>query len=137
MSDLQCPTTLVCVRHGAYVGAPIWTSEPPGPGLTDVGREQAQALVPQLASRNVRQVWTSDLRRAEETADILARGLGVGRTVLASLRELAGDRVALERTRDAGWVAHMRRDTAWVPGRAGTSRDTWSRRPLRHRTAPE
>lgn len=89
MSDLQCPTTLVCVRHGAYVGAPIWTSEPPGPGLTDVGREQARALVPELAGRNVRHVWTSHLRRAEETGDVLCSGLGVGRTVLAGLREVS------------------------------------------------
>lgn len=62
------------VRHAdAYTGL-----EELGPGLLDpplssVGREQAARLAIRLAYLPVDQVWASDLRRARETAEAVAR----------------------------------------------------------------
>lgn len=115
MSDLHCPANLVLARHGAYAGAPIWTSQPPGPGLTDEGRGQALTLAESLADRSVRHVWTSDLRRAEETGAVVAERLGVGRTSLAGLRELSvGD---IEGTSDPSAVGPVDEAfRAWLEG---------------------
>lgn len=115
MSDLHCPANLVLARHGAYEGAPIWTSQPPGPGLTGDGRGQALALAESLADRAVRHVWTSDLRRAEETGAVAAERLGVGRTSLPGLRELSvGD---IEGTTDRSLVGPVDDAfRAWLEG---------------------
>jgi broad specificity phosphatase PhoE len=115
MSDLHCPANLVLARHGAYAGAPTWTSRPPGPGLTDEGRGQALSLAESLADRAVRHVWTSDLRRAEETGMVAADRLGVGRTTLPGLRELSVGR--FEGETDPGRVGPVDAAfRAWLEG---------------------
>ena len=115
MSDLHCPANLVLARHGAYEGAPVWTSQPPGPGLTDEGRGQSLALAESLLDRSVRHVWTSDLRRAEETGEVAAERLGVGRTSLPGLRELSvGDIEGSTDPSRVGPVDHAYR--AWLEG---------------------
>jgi len=55
--------------------------------LTDRGRNQAAALVTQLVDAELAAVYSSDLCRARETAEIFARQKGLAVECLATLRE--------------------------------------------------
>ena len=81
--------TLLLARHGET----DWNraqrfqghADPP---LNDVGRAQARALADALVGESVSGVYTSDLRRARETAEIVARRLGLRVWALPALREV-------------------------------------------------
>jgi broad specificity phosphatase PhoE len=82
-------TTLLLVRHAES----DWNVENRFQGLTDrpltdLGREQAERLAGELATARVDAVYTSPLRRARATAEILARRHGLEPTVVADLREI-------------------------------------------------
>jgi broad specificity phosphatase PhoE len=72
------PTTLVLIRHGET----DWNRENrfqghADPPLNDAGRAQARALAAELGNQSFAALYTSPLRRAAETAAILASELGV------------------------------------------------------------
>ncbi len=72
------PTTIVLVRHGET----DWNREHRFQGradvpLNEVGREQARELSGRLRSEPVSALYTSPLRRAAETADIVGERLGL------------------------------------------------------------
>ena len=80
--------TLHFVRHGET----DWNREGRVQGQTDVplsarGREQAEELAASLGERPIGAIWSSDLRRALETAEPLARRLGLEVRVTPALRE--------------------------------------------------
>jgi broad specificity phosphatase PhoE len=80
-------TTLLLVRHGET----DWNRNGRWQGgsdtsLNDLGREQAQALAEQLDG-SIDVVYSSDLARARETAEIVAAKLGLEVRVDARLRE--------------------------------------------------
>jgi broad specificity phosphatase PhoE len=80
-------TTLLLVRHGET----DWNRDGRWQGgsdtsLNDLGREQAQALAEQLDG-SIDVVYSSDLARARETAEIVAAKLGLEVRVDARLRE--------------------------------------------------
>jgi len=71
--------TVYLVRHGETA----WNREGRWQGHTDValndaGRMQAEALARRLAARGISRAHASDLARARETAEIVARLLGLG-----------------------------------------------------------
>lgn len=82
-------TELILVRHGEtdwnrggrYQGH----ADPP---LNREGRRQAQALADELAGMELDAVYTSDLRRAAETAEIIAHERGIPLHRDAGLREV-------------------------------------------------
>jgi broad specificity phosphatase PhoE len=80
---------LVLVRHGQST----WNVErrvqgQSGTGLTDLGREQAKAVAVRVADQYPRApVWTSDLQRCLETAEVIEDALGVGAVEHVGLRE--------------------------------------------------
>lgn len=88
---MRPPVRLWLARHGAtawneagrFTG---WAD----PGLSRQGRAQARALGSELRGRCFDSVWTSDLRRAIETATIalLAAGLRLELNIDRRLREL-------------------------------------------------
>jgi len=57
------------------------------PALSNLGRQQAARLADSAAGANVVAIWTSPLRRARETADIVATALGLQPQVLDDLIE--------------------------------------------------
>ena len=79
MSDLQCPARLFVARHGEATYGPhargLLTNAPGE--LTGKGRLQARALAELVRSERVSAVFSSPMRRAQETADIVARALDV------------------------------------------------------------
>lgn len=84
-------TKLLLVRHGETLHnrQRIFQGQS-GQGLTDVGREQATRLGARLARTPTRwdALFTSDLERARETAEILGGALGLSAEPDAGLREV-------------------------------------------------
>lgn len=85
---------LFLVRHGethANVARQLDTAVP-GLDLTVAGRNQARALAERLSGEDLGAIYTSDLIRAQQTAEPLASALNLGVVVLPGLREIqAGD----------------------------------------------
>jgi broad specificity phosphatase PhoE len=82
-------TTIVMVRHGET----DWNRERRFQGhadtlLNEAGRAQAAELAETLADEGLAAVYTSPLRRAAETAEIVAARLGLDLHPLEALREI-------------------------------------------------
>jgi broad specificity phosphatase PhoE len=82
-------TTLLLARHGEtdWNRARRWQGHADRP-LTDRGRAQATALAERLADIELDAVYSSDLRRARETAEAVARAQGLAVVELPELREV-------------------------------------------------
>jgi broad specificity phosphatase PhoE len=82
-------TTILLARHGEsdWNRAKRWQGQSDRP-LTDLGRVQARALAERLAVTELDAVYSSDLQRARETAEIVARSRGLDVEVVAELREV-------------------------------------------------
>jgi len=83
------PTTLLLVRHGET----DWNRERRWQGHTDrvlneTGRMQARTLAAELAEERLAAVYSSDLVRARETAEILATPHGLAVRLDSRLREV-------------------------------------------------
>jgi 2,3-bisphosphoglycerate-dependent phosphoglycerate mutase len=82
-------TTLLLVRHGET----DWNAERRWQGHADIplngrGRDQAVRLAEELAHEPVAAIYSSDLSRARETAEIVGIRLGVPIVLDADLREI-------------------------------------------------
>jgi broad specificity phosphatase PhoE len=78
---------LYLVRHGEPTGN--WGSSPdPDPGLTELGHQQAKATADRLRLLSPRQIVTSPLRRAAETAMPLAMSLSMQPHVVKEISEI-------------------------------------------------
>jgi broad specificity phosphatase PhoE len=82
-------TTILLARHGEsdWNHSGRWQGLADRP-LTELGREQAVALAERLRDTELDAVYSSDLRRARETAEIAAAEHGLGVTALPELREV-------------------------------------------------
>jgi probable phosphoglycerate mutase len=71
-------TELVLLRHAetTWNAAGRWQGQA-DPPLSERGRAQVQAAAPELANGGFAGLYTSDLRRASETAAMLGRALGL------------------------------------------------------------
>ena len=82
-------TRILLARHGETdwnrVGRWQGHADPP---LNDLGRRQAAELAERLAGDGISAVYTSDLRRASETAGVIADRLGLPVVEDAALREI-------------------------------------------------
>jgi broad specificity phosphatase PhoE len=93
-------TTLILARHGET----DWNRENrfqghADPPLNRLGRRQSAELAASLAGEDLARVYTSPLRRAAETAEIVARALGLELEEVEALREI-----------DVGWWSGLTRD---------------------------
>jgi probable phosphoglycerate mutase len=91
VSDLQCPVTVLVVRHGeseGNVGRRL-SAAAPGEPLTAQGRGQAAALAQRLRTRKIAYVYASPLLRAQQTGQILAEALGVGLGTVDGVQEVS------------------------------------------------
>lgn len=81
-------TRLLVVRHGET----DWNADARVQGYSDIpmndnGRRQVERTARMLSATHVTAVYSSDLRRATETADILAAGRGLPVIPMPALRE--------------------------------------------------
>jgi probable phosphoglycerate mutase len=82
-------TELLLVRHGET----DWNRDQrfqghADPPLNDTGRAQARALADELAAERIDAIYTSDLARARETAELIAERAGVPFVLEPQLREV-------------------------------------------------
>ena len=82
-------TTILLARHGET----DWNREHrwqghADPPLNDRGREQAAELARRLAGIRIDAVYSSDLARARETAELVAAAIGIAVVVDPALREI-------------------------------------------------
>ncbi len=84
-------TTVLLIRHGQSEGniREIFTGHSDVP-LTELGRRQAACTADYLADRHIDAFYASDLKRAMETAEIIATPHGLPVTPEPRLRELFG-----------------------------------------------
>jgi broad specificity phosphatase PhoE len=83
--------------------------------LTELGRQQARELADRLDGRNLLAIYTSPLRRAVETSEILSASLGLAYQVSDGLREY--DCGVLEGRGDEGaWQCFMETWHQWEAG---------------------
>lgn len=114
-------TELLIVRHGETT----WNAELRFQGhadqpLNETGRAQARALADELSDVRADAIYSSDLVRARETAEILSRRLGLPVTVLHELREIdVGDWEGL--TREEIEARFPEAYLAWRSGKTGWS----------------
>jgi len=88
------PTTFYFVRHGESEAnaARRFAGQSDSP-LTERGRRQAEAVAEELATVRFDRIVSSDLSRTRETAEAIARRLGLAVEVIPELREIdVGDR---------------------------------------------
>lgn len=82
-------TTFYLIRHGERAGdQTMLAGRMDGLHLTNVGREQAEAVARHLADEPIRHVYSSPIDRARETAAPLARSKGVDVTLSPALTEI-------------------------------------------------
>jgi broad specificity phosphatase PhoE len=108
---------ILFIRHGQTPANVIGSLDTaaPGPGLTELGTEQADAVVAALAHEPIAAIYVSKLRRTHETAAPLAAALGLTPVELPGTHEIeAGDLEGLT-THDAVRV-YMGTAFAWGSG---------------------
>jgi broad specificity phosphatase PhoE len=99
----MAPTTFYFVRHGESEGnaARIFTGQTDSP-LTARGRQQAAAVADELAKVKFDRIVSSDLARARDTAEVIAKLHRIAVEIVPALREIdVGDRTgtAFDETR--------------------------------------
>jgi len=82
-------TTLILARHGEtdWNRNGIWQGHG-DPPLNGLGREQAAALAEQLRNSALDSLYSSDLKRAAQTAEFISRATGLHVVHRVGLREL-------------------------------------------------
>jgi 2,3-bisphosphoglycerate-dependent phosphoglycerate mutase len=102
---------LILIRHARPLRAES-VDGPADPGLSQLGRRQAEALAAWLVPEGIEAVYTSPLRRSIETAEPVGEALGLTVTPDAALAEYDADAMAyipIEELRAAG-------DPRWMEG---------------------
>jgi alpha-ribazole phosphatase len=99
---------LIFIRHAEtdLAGTFCGHSDPP---INARGQEQVRDLIPQLTSESFDAIYSSDLRRAVDTATSLSQAFGVPCTTTPNLREIYfGDWEAMT------WAEIQRRDADYA-----------------------
>lgn len=105
---------ILLLRHGqttSNLGHHLDTAEP-GADLTDLGRAQAAAIPEALAGERVDAIYVSTLVRTQQTAEPLARHLGLTPRIRAGVREIAAGDLEM-RNDHASLVAYVRTVFGW------------------------
>lgn len=108
---------LLLVRHGqtpANVAGSLDTTLP-GPGLTELGRRQADAIPGALAGETVDAVFASPALRAQLTAAPLAQALGLTVRTAEGAQEIAAGDVE-KRTDAAAIETYLSTMASWTHG---------------------
>jgi len=125
---------LILVRHGETV----WNAEGRVQGQTDSpltarGRAEARMVGQRLASMQIAAIYSSDVGRARETAEIIAAPHGLAVTAVPALRErcygvLEGRTMDEAARDDAGWLEAWRADRLRLAPPEGESQPELCRR---------
>lgn len=113
VSHLICPATVIVARHGDAAYDVVGVPSDDGGWLTELGRRQALSLAASLVHRRIAAVWSSDMARAMQTAEIVTGRLNVPTRITANLRELSVGSLA---GRADGWSLVEDVYARWLDG---------------------
>lgn len=116
---LDSQLELILLRHGEPDWTPAGGRSVADAALTERGRLQAQAVAARLAGAGIDALYVSPLRRARETAEPLAKTIGLEPRVLEGLAEIG---IALEGLTQAEVDVYFREATR---RRLGDHWDGW------------
>lgn len=108
---------LLLIRHGQTPGNVLGQLDTahPGPGLTELGERQAEAMARSLANEQIGALYTSTLLRTQITASPLSRLHGLEVEILDGLHEIEAG--ALEKLTDhESHMRYMGTIFAWAAG---------------------
>lgn len=109
---------LLLLRHGQTHGNTAGALDTAAPGLelTDLGRRQAEAAARALVEHPVDQIFVSTLTRTRQTAEPLARALGLDVRALDGLREISAGDYEMGSDHDSitGYITTV---ADWIEGR--------------------
>ncbi|MEV7663821.1 histidine phosphatase family protein [Paenarthrobacter sp. NPDC089316] len=108
---------LLLIRHGQTPGnvAGELDTAFPGPGLTELGERQAEALPQALADENIDALYTSTLLRTQRTVLPLEQATGLKSTILDGVHEIEAG--SLEKKTDhESHLRYMSTVFAWTDG---------------------
>jgi len=108
---------LLLIRHGQTPGNVLGQLDTahPGPGLTELGERQAEALARALGNERIHTLYASTLIRTQITAAPLARVHGLETEVLQGIHEIEAG--ALEKLTDhESHKRYMRTIFSWADG---------------------
>lgn len=108
---------LLLIRHGQTPGNVLGQLDTahPGPGLTELGERQAEAMARSLANEQIGALYTSTLLRTQITAGPLSRLHGLELEILDGLHEIEAG--ALEKLTDhESHMRYMGTVFAWAAG---------------------
>jgi probable phosphoglycerate mutase len=114
---------LYFVRHGESAAnrRREFANRGQGPELTEIGCRQAAMTASRLAGNGIKHIYSSPLRRARQSADIIAEILNIDVTETEALREY--DVGNFEGTTDPShWDQYLRTEDDWL------LRQLWDRR---------
>jgi probable phosphoglycerate mutase len=108
-------TIVLLIRHAETAAPDRFHGAESDVGLGERGRRQAEAVADVLARRRPAAIYSSCMRRALETAELIARACGRPVEVADGLHErrmgpLSG------RRRDEGWAAYAEAKGRWMAG---------------------
>ncbi|MGW3313415.1 histidine phosphatase family protein [Streptomyces sp. NPDC001073] len=114
-----CVLKLLFVRHGEtrHNAQRVLSSREPGPCINSVGVRQAETLAEAVAETPVDAIYCSPLRRAVETAHLLAKGWGGPLNIASDLREVGVGDLEGQTGKQAFDSYHMTLQ-AWMSGNA-------------------
>ncbi len=125
---------LILIRHGetALAGTFCGHSDPE---LNERGRAQATEIAEALTRVPIARIYSSDLRRAAQTAEVLARAQGVERRSMPGLREINfgrwdGLRWSEIEAQDADYAARWMAEFPHLPAPGGEVFATFEARVL-------
>jgi alpha-ribazole phosphatase/probable phosphoglycerate mutase len=105
-SSGDCRVILVRHAHTAMAGRFCGHSDPP---LDEIGRQQLGELTDKLETYPINRIYSSDLLRARQTAEPIARMLNLDVHVLPSLRE-----IGFGRWEGMDWAAVAEKDAVYA-----------------------
>lgn len=114
---------LILVRHGESEAnlSHTFANRGDGPELTALGRAQAGQLAAQIRDAGITEIYSSPLARSMQTADAIARRLGLAVTASESLREY--DVGELEGQANAmAWQRYADMERRWLLDRDWSAR---------------
>lgn len=95
---------LILIRHGqtpSNVRGLLDTAEP-GAGLTELGRQQAEAVPTVMAPEDIDAIYASSLLRTQQTAQPLAEARGLDIVVRSGIREVIAGELEMRGDEEAG-----------------------------------
>jgi broad specificity phosphatase PhoE len=109
---------LLLVRHGQTLSNVnhLLDTGHPGPVLTELGEQQAAALVEALSSEDIKAIFASTLRRTQQTAQPLADDRGLPVQVRDGIREIDAGELELRSDQEAVDL-YVRTVIGWADGK--------------------